>query len=301
MTMTGPMLMMTAPTTAADRVALGVLNSHVLEDAEVVVGVVGLLATVTLRHDLAGVNVLEQAFLGARDWTLLNGPHSPRGRAGRRRRTRAATFHASTRSPSTAMSTTSSSTSSRAPRVRNALGFIAIIAFLVAALAACSSSGDSSDEWQPEPVSEVDLDENENEPDEYDPRRTRTSRGRTRTSERRTRTSPTRTKPTRTRRTSAKRMRTNRTRAKRTRAKRTRATTNDAAPAGKEPTHTHAYTTLRVARSDARVLNVVINAPPMNLIGPELVRDHLRPLLRCRLPTSGSRRTRRSCRSRTRR
>ena len=33
------------------------------------------------------------------------------------------------------------------------------------------------------------------------------------------------------------------------------------------------YTTLRVARSDAGVLNVVIDAPPMNLIGPELVRD----------------------------
>ena len=166
--MAGPMLIMTAPTTAADRVALGVLNSHALEDAEVVFGVVGLLAMVTLRHDLAGINVLEQAFLGARDWTLLNGPHSPRGRAGRRQRTRAATFHAST-DRSTAMSTTNSSTSSRAPRVRRALGFIAIIAFLVAALAACSSSGDSSDEWQPEPVSEVDLDENENEPDEYEP------------------------------------------------------------------------------------------------------------------------------------
>ena len=36
---------------------------------------------------------------------------------------------------------------------------------------------------------------------------------------------------------------------------------------------THTYTTLRVARSDAGVLNVVIDAPPMNLIGPELVRD----------------------------
>lgn len=36
---------------------------------------------------------------------------------------------------------------------------------------------------------------------------------------------------------------------------------------------TDTYTTLRVARSDERVLTVVIDAPPMNLIGPELVRD----------------------------
>lgn len=35
----------------------------------------------------------------------------------------------------------------------------------------------------------------------------------------------------------------------------------------------HTYTTLRVARSDRGVLTVVIDAPPMNLIGPELVRD----------------------------
>ena len=36
------------------------------------------------------------------------------------------------------------------------------------------------------------------------------------------------------------------------------------------------YSTLRVAESDARVLSVVIDAPPMNLIGPELVRDLVR-------------------------
>jgi enoyl-CoA hydratase/carnithine racemase len=36
---------------------------------------------------------------------------------------------------------------------------------------------------------------------------------------------------------------------------------------------TRAYKTLRVARSDEGVLSVVIDAPPMNLIGPELVRD----------------------------
>ena len=34
-----------------------------------------------------------------------------------------------------------------------------------------------------------------------------------------------------------------------------------------------AYRTLRVARADEGVLSVVIDAPPMNLIGPELVRD----------------------------
>ena len=33
------------------------------------------------------------------------------------------------------------------------------------------------------------------------------------------------------------------------------------------------YRTVRVAPNDAGVLNVVIDAPPMNLIGPELVRD----------------------------
>ena len=174
--MTGPMLIMTAPTTAADKVALGVLSSHVLEDTEIIVGVVGLLAMVTLRHDLAGLNVIEQAFAGARDWTLLNGPHSPRRRAGRGRWTRVATSRQSTSGRpgvpipdrSTTMATTTSSGSSRAPRVRSALGFIAILAFLVTALAACSSSGDTSDQWQPEPVSEVEPDENENEPDEYE-------------------------------------------------------------------------------------------------------------------------------------
>lgn len=36
---------------------------------------------------------------------------------------------------------------------------------------------------------------------------------------------------------------------------------------------TQAYRTLRVARSDEGVVNVVIDAPPMNLIGPEVVRD----------------------------
>jgi enoyl-CoA hydratase/carnithine racemase len=34
-----------------------------------------------------------------------------------------------------------------------------------------------------------------------------------------------------------------------------------------------AYETLRVARSDAGVVSVLIDAPPMNLIGPEMVRD----------------------------
>jgi enoyl-CoA hydratase/carnithine racemase len=36
---------------------------------------------------------------------------------------------------------------------------------------------------------------------------------------------------------------------------------------------TQTYRTLRVARSDEGVLSVAIDAPPMNLIGPELVRD----------------------------
>jgi len=36
---------------------------------------------------------------------------------------------------------------------------------------------------------------------------------------------------------------------------------------------TQVYRTLRVAPSDGGVLGVVIDAPPMNLIGPELVRD----------------------------
>ena len=36
---------------------------------------------------------------------------------------------------------------------------------------------------------------------------------------------------------------------------------------------TQVYRTLRVAASDEGVLGVVIDAPPMNLIGPELVRD----------------------------
>ena len=36
---------------------------------------------------------------------------------------------------------------------------------------------------------------------------------------------------------------------------------------------TQMYRTLRVARIDGGVLSVVIDAPPMNLIGPELVRD----------------------------
>jgi enoyl-CoA hydratase/carnithine racemase len=36
---------------------------------------------------------------------------------------------------------------------------------------------------------------------------------------------------------------------------------------------TQTHRTLRVARSDEGVLSVVIDAPPMNLIGPELVRD----------------------------
>src|SRR5246127_3030481 len=36
---------------------------------------------------------------------------------------------------------------------------------------------------------------------------------------------------------------------------------------------TQVYRTLRVAADDNGVLGVVIDAPPMNLVGPELVRD----------------------------
>ena len=36
---------------------------------------------------------------------------------------------------------------------------------------------------------------------------------------------------------------------------------------------TQSYRTLRVGRSYEGVLSVVIDAPPMNLIGPELARD----------------------------
>ena len=36
------------------------------------------------------------------------------------------------------------------------------------------------------------------------------------------------------------------------------------------------YNTLRVATGDVGGLNVVIDAPPMNLVGPELVRDLVR-------------------------
>ena len=38
------------------------------------------------------------------------------------------------------------------------------------------------------------------------------------------------------------------------------------------------YRTLRVTKTDEGVLSVVIDAPPMNLIGPELVRDLVRLL-----------------------
>jgi hypothetical protein len=47
---------------------------------------------------------------------------------------------------------------------------------------------------------------------------------------------------------------------------------------------TQTYRTLRVARNDAGVLSVVIDAPPMNLIGPELVRDLVTLLNELTLP-----------------
>jgi enoyl-CoA hydratase/carnithine racemase len=48
---------------------------------------------------------------------------------------------------------------------------------------------------------------------------------------------------------------------------------NGAADDVPEVVMTQVYRTLRVAPSDEGVLGVVIDAPPMNLIGPELVRD----------------------------
>ena len=54
---------------------------------------------------------------------------------------------------------------------------------------------------------------------------------------------------------------------------------------------TKVYRTLRVAPSDKGVLSVVIDAPPMNLIGPELVRDLVtcwRAGVRCRNPGHGA-------------
>jgi enoyl-CoA hydratase/carnithine racemase len=43
--------------------------------------------------------------------------------------------------------------------------------------------------------------------------------------------------------------------------------------AGEPAATARAYRTLRVTKTDEGVLSVVIDAPPMNLIGPELVRD----------------------------
>jgi len=51
------------------------------------------------------------------------------------------------------------------------------------------------------------------------------------------------------------------------------AAARDTGRRSQEPAMAPAYRTLRVARSDEGVLGVVIDAPPMNLIGPELVRD----------------------------
>jgi hypothetical protein len=45
------------------------------------------------------------------------------------------------------------------------------------------------------------------------------------------------------------------------------------ARAAEELVMTQVYGTLRVAPGDEGVLSVVIDTPPMNLIGPELVRD----------------------------
>ena len=44
-------------------------------------------------------------------------------------------------------------------------------------------------------------------------------------------------------------------------------------PSTEEASDAEVYRTLRVAPACPGVLSVVIDAPPMNLIGPELVRD----------------------------
>jgi hypothetical protein len=55
------MLLMMASTVTPDRVASGFLSGRVFELGEILIGVLGLLAMFTLRHDLASLNAVEQA------------------------------------------------------------------------------------------------------------------------------------------------------------------------------------------------------------------------------------------------
>jgi hypothetical protein len=64
------LFVMTAAAAALDRVSLGFLSGHLFEVVEISFGVLGLLTMLTFRHDLAGLNALEQALAAARDWTL---------------------------------------------------------------------------------------------------------------------------------------------------------------------------------------------------------------------------------------
>jgi hypothetical protein len=66
----------------SESLALGFVTSRLMEAAVIMIGVVGLLAVVTLRQDFAGASGAEAAGLGTtgqalvamRDWTFLFGP-----------------------------------------------------------------------------------------------------------------------------------------------------------------------------------------------------------------------------------
>ncbi|TCC63244.1 DUF4386 domain-containing protein [Kribbella pittospori] len=57
-----------------ESLALGFVTSRMLEAAIVMIGVVSLLALVTLRQDQAGDVATGQALVAVRDWTFLFGP-----------------------------------------------------------------------------------------------------------------------------------------------------------------------------------------------------------------------------------
>lgn len=69
-----------------EAVALGFVTSRMLEAAIIVIGVVSLLAVVTLRRDLAGASGTDtaalvttgRALVAVRDWTFLLGPGGTR-------------------------------------------------------------------------------------------------------------------------------------------------------------------------------------------------------------------------------
>lgn len=57
-----------------ESLALGFVSSRMFEAAVIMVGVVSLLAVVTLRQDQAGDVATGQALVAVRDWTFLFGP-----------------------------------------------------------------------------------------------------------------------------------------------------------------------------------------------------------------------------------